>query len=171
MQTAPTIVTDLLVTDAFLIKGVVEPKPKRLAAFLDEYTSRFVSVRDAKLIDLRNRNTIQTPRILVNLDRIVLAHEFVDAAGDLHQQSLARDRNLVSIRAFHVGSVNFEIAGDARPGSYDATFPSKKYFIIERPKIRGIEFQEGHDELSILRSLDYLIVSKARLSYIYDFNE
>ncbi|HKE00858.1 MAG TPA: hypothetical protein VKE69_07610 [Planctomycetota bacterium] len=166
-----TLVTDLLVTDAFLIKGSVEPKPKRFFNLLDEWRSRFITVRDATLIDLRNRNTIRTPRILVNMERIVLAHEFIDTASDRTARALAQDRKLVSIRAFHVGAVNFELAGQVRPGSYEPSEAAKRFFVMERPSIRGIDVQGREDELALLTQLDYVIVARDRLSYIYDFNE
>lgn len=166
-----TLVTDLVVTDAFLIKGMVEPKPKRLSNFLDECRTNFISVRDAVLVDLVNRNTIRTPRVLVNVDRIVLAHEFIDASSDTTQRALAARRELVSIRAFHVGSVSFEVSGQVRPGSYEVTDVTKRFFVLEQPKVRGIEIQGEDDELAILEHLEYVIVAKHRLSYIYDFND
>ena len=61
--------------------------------------------------------------------------------------------------------------GGVRPGAYEVTDMSKRFFIVEKPTLRGIEFHEEHDELSILKTLDYFIVAKQRLSYIYDFNE
>jgi hypothetical protein len=169
--TTPTLVTDILLTDAFLIKGVVDPKTKRLSSHLDELRNHFVSVRDASLIDVRSRNVIQTPRILVNVERIVLAHEFLDTASDLFHKNLSANRRLTPIRVFHVGAVNFEVAGEARPGSYEVNDPTKRFFVIERPKIRGIDIRGEDDELAVLARLDYVIVSKSRLSYIYDFNE
>lgn len=167
----PTIVTDLLLTDAFLIKGSIDNKTKRLSDFLDQVRLNFISVRDATLVDIKSRNVIKTPRILVNMERIVLAHEFLDASDFYYKKlSEAQEKSRVSIRAFHVGSVNFEIAGEVRPGSYEMNDVHKRFFIVEDPKIRGIEFEDEDDELSILGRLKYLIVAKQRLSYIYDFS-
>lgn len=170
-MTTPTIVTDLILTDAFLIKGSVDAKKKRLSDHLDGFRQNFISVRDAVLVDVRSRNVIKTPRILVNMERIVLAHEFLDA-GDFYLKKIAdqQGRPRVPIRAFHVGSVNFEIAGEVRPGSYEMNDQNKRFFIVEEPKIRGIETQGDDDELMILNRLPYVIVAKNRLSYIYDFN-
>ena len=44
-----TIVSDLLLTDAFLIKGQIENKYTRLSQVLDEYRKFFIRVRDATL--------------------------------------------------------------------------------------------------------------------------
>lgn len=168
---SPSIVTDLLLTDAFLIKGSVDNKSKRLSDHLDQTRANFISVRDATLVDIKSRNIIKTPRILVNIDRIVLAHEFLDAS-DFYLKKIAEatGRTHVSIRAFHVGSVNFEIAGEIRPGAYETDDSNRRFFIVESPKIRGIEFQGDDDELQLLTRLSYLIVAKKRLSYIYDFS-
>ena len=121
---SPTLVTDLLLTDAFLIKGAVDPKKKRLSTCLDELRGQFVTVRDATLIDVRSRNVIQTPKILVNVDRVVLAHEFLDTASDTFQKNLSQDRELAPIRVFHVGSLNFEVAGRRAPGATSSTTPT-----------------------------------------------
>ncbi|MFN0206541.1 MAG: hypothetical protein ACKVS6_09555 [Planctomycetota bacterium] len=168
-----TLVTDLLLTDAFLIKGAVDQKNRRLTDHLDEYKSNFVSVRDATLIDLKSRNVIKTPRILVNLERVVIAHEFLDTGGDSFLKHLAEKhgRVRVPIRAFYVGPLSFEIAGEVRPGSYDVNNVNKRFFVVEEPKVRGIELRGDDDELAVITKLPYLIVSKDRLSYIYDFNE
>ena len=73
-----TIVSDLILTDAFLIKGQIENKYTRLSQVLDEYRKYFIKVRDATLIDLNTRDQIQTPLLHVNIDEILLAHELID---------------------------------------------------------------------------------------------
>ena len=73
-----TIVSDLLLTDAFLIKGQIEGKYTRLSQLLDEYRKFFIRVRDATLIDLNTKDRIQTPLLHVNVDEILLAHEYLD---------------------------------------------------------------------------------------------
>ena len=83
-----TIVSDLLLTDAFLIKGQVENKYTRLSQLLDEYRKYFVKVRDATLIDLNSRDRINTPLLHVNVDEILLAHELIETAGDPHEAKL-----------------------------------------------------------------------------------
>ena len=69
-----TIVSDLLLTDSFLIKGNIENKYTRLSQVLDETRRYFVKVRDATLIDLNSCERIQTPLLHVNVDEILLAH-------------------------------------------------------------------------------------------------
>lgn len=166
-----TIVTDALLTDSFLIKGRVENKYTRLSQLLDEHRKTFLRVRDATLIDLGTLDRIQTPLIHVNVDEILLAHEFLDSAGDALAQQLARSGTKYNkIRVFFTGNLNVEIAGDVRPGSYEVDDRStRRYFAMLRPKVRGLDFR-GDDDLEVLKDMPYAIVNKTRLSYIYDFN-
>ena len=63
-----TIVTDMFLTDSFLIKGEVERKYARLSHMLDEYRKYFLKVRNATLIDLNTCDRIQTPlNLRINL--------------------------------------------------------------------------------------------------------
>ena len=64
-----TIVSDLILTDAFFIKGQVENKYTRLSQLLDEYRKYFIKVKDATLVDLNSKDRIQTPLVHVNVNR------------------------------------------------------------------------------------------------------
>ena len=167
-----TIVSDLLLTDAFLIKGQVENKYTRLSQLLDEYRKYFVKVRDATLIDLNSRDRINTPLLHVNVDEILLAHELIETAGDPHAaQMAAEDIPMQRVRAFYTGNLNVEIAGQVRPGSYEADDRStRRFFVIHKPEVRGMKL-EGDRDLELLNNLSYAIMNKTRLSYVYDFNE
>ena len=165
-----TIVSDLLLTDCFLIKGNVEHKYTRLSQFLDEHRRYFLRVRDATLIDLRSLDRIRTPLLQVNLDEILFAHEYLDEAGDEHQRLLATDQVLHKVRLFYTGQVNLELAGLVRPGAYEADdHISRRFFVLRQPVLRGLD-DHGDQELKALTELPYLILNKLRLSYIYDFN-
>lgn len=164
-----TLVSDLVMTDAFLIKGSMVGKNQRISKFLDEYRRHFVCLHDASMVDLKSRQRIHTPRVFVNLSEIIFAHEFLDSAGDYFQKSIAKDRAAVRIRAFYSGSINLELGGRVRPKAYEAEDVTKRFFVMEAPQIRGIDL-EGDGDLKLLRHLPYIVVNKTRLSYIYDFN-
>jgi len=167
-----TIASDLLLTDAFLIKGQVENKYTRLSQLLDEYRKYFLKVRDATLVDLNSRNRIETPLLHVNVDEILLAHEFIESAGDPHAAALATDTiRRQRVRAFYTGNLNVEIAGYVRSGSYEADDRStRRFFVMHKPEVRGMKVN-GDKDLELLAKLPYAILNKTRLSYIYDFNE
>ncbi len=165
-----TIVSDLILTDSFLIKGNIENKYTRLSTILDEYRRYFVKVRDATLIDLNSCERISTPLLHVNVDEILMGHEFIDTGGDQHMRELAKNHAINRVRVFYTGSLNIEFAGEVRPGSYEADDrASRRFFIMRNPLVRG--FNDRNDaDLKLLAKLPYVILNKARLSYIYDFN-
>jgi len=166
-----TLVSDLILTDAFLIKGQVENKYTRLSQLLDEYRKYFVKVRDATLIDLNSRDRIHTPLLHVNVDEILLAHELIETAGDPHAAKLADDMQMQRVRAFYTGNLNVEIAGHVRPGCYEADDrATRRFFVMQNPEVRGMKL-EGDRDLGLLSELNYAILNKTRLSYVYDFNE
>lgn len=165
-----TIVSDLLLTDSFLIKGNVENKYTRLSTILDEYRRYFIKVRDATLIDLNSCERITTPLLHVNVDEILMGHEFLDSGGDQHLRELAKNQMVHRVRVFYTGSLNVEFGGEVRPGSYEVDDrSSRRFFIMRNPVVRG--FNDRNDpDLKLLTKLPYAILNKARLSYIYDFN-
>lgn len=165
-----TIVSDLLLTDSFLIKGNIENKYTRLSQVLDETRRYFLKVRDATLIDLNSCERINTPLLHVNVDEILLAHEFLDSGGDPAQRDLARNQSLHRVRVFYTGSLNVELGGEVRPGSYEADDrTSRRFFIMRNPVVRGFQ-DKGDADLKLLNKLPYAILNKLRLSYVYDFN-
>ncbi|MEM7306808.1 MAG: hypothetical protein AAF682_09065 [Planctomycetota bacterium] len=166
-----TIVSDLLLTDAFLIKGQIDNKYTRLSQVLDEYRKYFIRVRDATLIDLNTKDRIQTPLLHVNIDEILLAHELIDTAGDPHAARLTQGGNDTHrVRVFYTGNLNVELAGDIRAQSYEATDKAtRRFFVMHNPEIRGMNL-EGDRDLELLKGLGYVILNKTRLSYIYDFS-
>ncbi len=165
-----TIVSDLLLTDSFLIKGNVENKYTRLSTILDEYRRYFIKVRDATLIDLNSCERITTPLLHVNVDEVLLGHEFLDSGGDQHLRELAKNQSLHRVRVFYTGSLNVEFGGEVRPGSYEADDrSSRRFFIMRNPVIRGFN-DKGDPDLKLLQKMPYAILNKLRLSYIYDFN-
>lgn len=166
-----TIVSDLFLTDSFLIKGEIENKYSRLSQMLDEHRRYFLRVRNATLVDLNTCDRISTPLLHMNMDEILMAHEFLDSAGDLAQADLYRNQKLQRIRVFFTGLLNVEVAGEARPSAYDvADRATRRFFVMRSPVVRGFKTHDDA-ELNQILSLPYLIVNKTRLSYIYDFNE
>lgn len=166
-----TIVSDLFLTDSFLIKGEVERKYARLSQMLDEHRKYFLKVRNATLVDLNTCDRIQTPLLHVNMDEILLAHEFLDVAGDPQQANSAKDQSTNKVRVFFTGHLNIEVGGEVRPGSYECDDrATRRFFVLRNPTVRGFNAREDKD-LSLLLKLPYVIINKTRLSYVYDFND
>jgi len=167
-----TLCSDLFLTDAFLIKGNVENKYTRLSKLLDEHRKYFLRVRDVTLIDLKSKERIHTPLLHMNVDEVLMAHEFLDEAGDQTRRELAREQEgtLQRVRLFYTGNLNVEIAGSIRPHSYEVSDKAtRRFFVMREPKLRGFK-DLGDADLKSLLELPYAILNKERLSYVYDFN-
>jgi len=165
-----TIVSDLFLTDSFLIKGEVERKYDRLSQVLDEHRKYFLKIRNATLVDLNTCDRITTPLLHVNMDEILLAHEFLDSAADVQAASMYKNVDFAKIRVFFTGHLNIEVGGEVRPGSYEVDDrATRRFFVMRNPAVRGFNSREDKD-LAQLLELPYLIINKTRLSYIYDFN-
>jgi hypothetical protein len=165
----PVFVEDLFLTDVFLIKGRLPNKSKRLTNMLEDHARAFLHVQDATMVALRGSEVIRTPSVMVNIRELVFAHELVEVAGDEIFKRLAHHEKQTRIRAFYNGMVQFELAGAVEPGAYETTGTTgRKFFIMQKPTVRGINLE--HQELAILKKLDYAIVRKDRMSYVYDFS-
>jgi hypothetical protein len=167
--TTPVFVEDVFLTDVFLIKGRLPNKQKRLTNLLEDFTRAFLPVHDATLVSLRTRDVIRTATVMVNVNEVVLAHELVDVAGDETLRRLAAaSSKKARIRAFYNGATQFEIAGQIEPGAYESqALVGRRFFIMQKPAVRGLDLE--HPELQLLRNLDYAILKKDRMAYVYDF--
>ncbi len=165
----PVFVEDVFLTDVFLIKGRLPNKQKRLTNLLEDFARTFLPVHDATLVSLRTREVIRTAVVMVNVSEVILAHELVDVAGDETLRRLAgSSEKKTKIRAFYNGATQFEIAGQIEPGAYESQpLTNRKFFIMQKPLVRGIDLQ--HPDLQLLKSLDYAILKKDRMAYVYDF--
>ncbi len=167
---AAVIVEDLFLTDAFLIKGRVANKYQRLVKVLEDGGDAFLEVHDASMISLRGTEVIRTPSVLVNPNELVLAHEFVDVAGDNALRGLAGNQKPSRIRAFYNGPMQLELTGCVEARAYEPSHgDGKRFFIMQEPTLRGIDL-DANAELSVLKDLSYAIVRKSKLAYIYDFS-
>ncbi len=167
---SPVIVEDLFLTDVFLIKGRLPNKTKRLTNLLEDFNRTFLPVHDATLVSLRNREVIRTATVMVNVAEVILAHELVDVAGDETLRRLASTAaKTTRVRAFYNGAMQFEIAGQIEPGAYESqtSATARKFFIMQSPMVRGLDLQ--HADLGVLKGLDYAILRKDRMAYVYDF--
>ena len=166
---APMIVEDLFLTNAFLIKGRLSNKYRRLTAMLNEADGTYLEIEDAVMISLRGNEVIRTPSVLINPKEIILAHELLELSGDIALRGLAEPNKTVRIRAFYNGVVQIELAGKIAPGAYEPSHNGGcRYFIMQEPVVRGLNLKLN-EELSVLEGLDYAIVQKDHLAYVYDF--
>ena len=164
----PVFVEDLFVTDVFLIKGRLHGKNKRLSNVLQDYERTFLTVRDATMVSLRTQEVIRVPSVKVNFEEVLFAQELLPFDGYEALRRLGATEKTSRIRAFYSGAVQFELSGKVDPGAYEPEpLTQRRFFIMQEPKVRGLDMEKA--ELEVLSGLDYLIVRKDRMSYVYDF--
>ncbi len=164
----PAIIEDLFLTNTFLIKGRLANKYHRLTKMLEDTEQTFLTIEDALMVPVRGGRVVETPRVLVNREELLLAHEFVATSGDDAQRMLADNDKPVPIRAFYSGPMQLEISGQVEPGAYEPSANmGRRYFIVQQPKIRGLDSRLVPG-LQVLDGLPYAILRKSKLSYIYD---
>ena len=167
--TVPVFVEDVFVTDVFLIKGRLHGKSKRLTNVLEDCERTFLHVHDATMVSLRTQEVIRTPTVMVNMREILFAHELLEVAGDEGLRRLGKGEKRSRIRGFYGGSVQFELSGLIEPGAYESNkLTQRRFFIMQQPQVRGLDLD--HPELRLLSNLDYAIVRKDRMAYVYDFS-
>lgn len=166
-SSTPVLVEDLFLTDTFLIKGRLPNKTKRLSNVLEDWSRTFLTIEDATMVSLKTAEVIRTPIVRVNQKEVICAHELLDLASDNAQRRLAQPNKAVRIRAFYSGAVQFEMTGNVEPGAYEQPVSSRRYFIMQTPILRGLDLSAR--ELQVLGTLDYAIVRKDKLAYVYDF--
>lgn len=165
----PTFVEDVFLTDVFLIKGRLRGKNRRLTNVLEDHAKTFLHVQDAVMVSLRSKEVIRTPAVMVNMREVLFAHELLALAGDDALRRLGRNEKDTRIRAFYSGAVQFELAGQIEPGAYEQnSLTGRKFFIMQQPKLRGLDLE--NPDLAVLANLDYAIVRKDAMSYVYDFS-
>jgi len=160
-----TFVEDLLLTSAFLVKGVVEGKTQRLSRVLEHGVNPFLSVRNALKIDLQRGDRARFPQLLVGMDQLVLAHEYVDFSRDDFYRS-GGDRDQAMIQALVTGPVALTLTGYAARRDLETSFENRHFMVMERPRI---ELNPPCPEVSgeILADLPYVIINRARISCFY----
>ncbi len=165
----PVLVEDLFLTESFLIKGRLANKYRRLTTMLNDTEGSFLAVEEATMISLKGEELIHTPSVLINPREIILAHELLELSGDAAWRQLGESNKTVSVRAFYNGAIQLELAGSIEPGAYEPSHNGgQQYFIMQKPIVRGLNL-EGREELRVLDGLDYAIIHKDRLAYVYDF--
>ncbi len=74
----------LLITESLLVRGTVWPLGTRLAEGLGAAEGRFVEILGATITPLDGGDSRDLRRVDLTLETLVMAHEYVDTAGDLH---------------------------------------------------------------------------------------
>lgn len=161
------IIQDVILTDSFLMLGTIANKYRRLSQLLDHYQKLFVPLVDVTMYDHADGEQIHVSDVLVNLDEVIFAHEFVDSGGDIFQKNMCVDGEKTEIRSFYNGRINLELRGYVRQQAYEINKFNNGFFVMEQPQIKGLP-GEVPAVTRLVQELPYIIVQKKRISYVFD---
>lgn len=164
-------VKDLLLTDAFLIKGHVKTGGRRLTTYLNNHTSPFVEIHDVTMIGVTKGDRIVTARTMVRVNEILLAHELIESAGDESLRKVAdpnADRTLVNL--YLGGSLPIEVSGKMLKRAYNRRdLGQQDFLVVTEPSIEGLADKKAR-EFSVLKRAPYLAVNRNRIAYVFDYS-
>jgi hypothetical protein len=165
----PVIVNHVFLTARFLIKGRVLTGEQRLTSFLRSYRRAFLSIEDITMFDLERSDQIVAARGQLRVEDILLAHEFLDVAGDMHSRALVERES----QAYRMASIyfraptTFEVVGRVREeflgGALQETF-----FVVQEPNLRGLQERTERDFLQLKR-MPYTIVNGGQVHCIFNY--
>ncbi len=159
-------VKDVLVTDRYMVKCLINTGERRLTDFLSLFKRDFIPVNNVTMIDLRNGTTFSSHRAMVRKEDIVVAHELLDLASDASLRNLQSQEVWThQVDMYHTGMTDLEISGLVRPGSLDRSDGGVGFFVIRDARMQGVNVSLN-PELKILASLPYLIVNRKQISLV-----
>ncbi len=161
------IIKDLILTDCFFIKCLIDTGGMRLSDYLDNMNRSFVPLKNVTMIDLDKGASLSSHEAFVRTDEIVIAHELLDVCGDRNM------RNLVDAGAFsrrvalhHAGGFGIEISGRMRPGAFEGIDREKSFFVVRDVEVVGPD-PAINKEFKLISSLPYAIVNREQFGYIF----
>jgi hypothetical protein len=164
-----SIVNHLFLTQRFLVKGNVRTGDLRLSSFLNSVRRPWLAIENATLIDLRQPDRVFAKTTTLRLEDVVLAHEFLDLAGDPLRKSLAvQEQNEFRMLSVYFRSpCRLELLGRARHDAVDAG-TGDEFFVVMEPLLRGFDDKDATD-VQALKNMNYAIVNRRQVHCFFQY--
>lgn len=157
---------DVFLADRFFVKGNVHPINGRLSNFLDHNKRQFVLVQNAIIIDLEDASKVPVPSVLLNTDEILFAHELIESGGDVFRKHHSPDFDLDYVKMILKGPQGVTLRGKIRPEVLNNDTFNHRFIVLTQPRMDDLhEALQG--EIDLLGSLNYLIVNKDKIGYVF----
>ncbi len=154
---------DLLLTDICLLKGHVNCGGQRLSKFLNATPKRYVEMEEVTLADHSRAELSHSPRVLVRVDEILLAHEMDDAGDEALKILAERDRDDVPVTAGFGGVCPVQVAGQvSRRVMEREPAGAHDFIVIVDPRISGLP-GKATAEYDVFQRLPYVIANRERI--------
>jgi len=164
-----SIVNHLFLTQRFLVKGNVRTGDLRLSSFLNSVRRPWLAIENATLIDLRQPDRVFAKTTTLRLEDVVLAHEFLDLAGDPLRKSLAvqEQNEFRMLSVYFRAPCRLELLGRARHDAVDAG-TGDEFFVVMEPLLRGFDDKDSADVQS-LKNMTYAIVNRRQVHCFFQY--
>jgi hypothetical protein len=159
---------DLLVTDAYFIKGHASSGGQRLSTFLGNTQKPFLEMDEVTLIKLDRSGSLEIPWLLVRIEDILIAYE-IEETGDEGLKVLAeREADKIRVTAHFVATASFQLIGKVRRRALNTDMaPYHDFIVMIDPKIHGFD-AKADPEFIVLEDLPYVIINRKRIALILD---
>jgi hypothetical protein len=165
-----SIVNHLFLTQRFLVKGMLRTGELRLSSFLNSVRRPLLALDHVTFVDLQRSDRITAKRATIRLEDVLLAHEYLDLAGDPLRKKLAQpelqDHRMVS--AYFRAPSRLEVLGRVRRDVLESA-SREEFFVVMEPLLRGLEEHEKRDDLRALDDLAYAIVNRTQLHAWFEY--
>ena len=156
---------DLILTDTFLLKGHISTGDHRLSSFLNAIPKRFLEMNEVTVIDyirgLRSTNS----RILLRVEKIILAHESGEQGDESLRLLAAQERDEATVTAQFSGSTGLVVSGRVSKRALEHDTPGQHEFIVfSEPRFEGLT-SIAQDAF---KDLPYVIVNRGRIDLLYE---
>jgi hypothetical protein len=156
---------DLILTDAFLIKGHINTAGQRLSTFLNNFHKRFLEVEEATVRDQVQDTSFTTARMLLRVEEILLAHEREDIGDEVLRHLAEEERDDIPVTIQFNGVVRFQLLGKMKKRAVERDSSGQHDFlVVVEPKLLGLTSKA----LDYFEDLPYLIVNKSRIAHIVE---
>ena len=158
---------DVLYTDTFLIKGHADTGERRLSSFLNNTRKRFIEVEEATLFRHDGGERIPSSRMDVNIRDILFAHESEDTGDEVLRNLAKQKRDEIGMTAYFSSTTPLQLSGRIHKSAFDSD-PQRRhdFIVVVQPEFQGLPGNTT-SEYELLRNLDYVIVNRDRLAFIF----
>jgi hypothetical protein len=152
----------LLLTEDYAISGLISPMAGRLVDHLRNVRKPYLSLRDGRVLDLKSRSIESANDVLVTVNSILLAHEYIDAGSDQHLRGIHAQHKRIPVRLKLQGIPQATLQGTLEESGLDWQTP---FVVLTKPELDlDGESDSGHQD--ILRGLAYIIVNRDRINLL-----
>ncbi len=156
-MTAHPLRNHLLATHSTLVHGLVSPMVGRLGDHLRTYSRPYLTVEDAQVHDLEQGTITRVPSMMLQLEVVLWAHEFVALAGDEHRRKITQPEERGPVRVRFADPRGLECTGLV---ANTVLSNMSRFFVLLDP-VTGAAGPLAEKHADAMRGLHYVLINRA----------